>query len=443
MRGLLLGMVGALSAPAAAGLVAALAAPAAAASGIDLSDLPPRKQVAVICSVAAAIKQGVPANILLAVAEIEGGRPGQWVRNANGTYDVGPMQLNTRYLADLQRRYGVTAAAAASGGCYPYELAAWRLSKHLRRDKGDLLTRAANYHSRTPRHNRKYRRKLKDRSLKWKRWLDRRFGTPKREAPRPHAAAAAVTREQDAGDLLGLLGGTADDGPCRSVGRPHAGRLRGGVQVPRHRGYIIRDPRRSWATTSTVQWLTRAFDEAGGLGPRARVLDLSLRRGGPMRGHRSHQSGRDVDLTYYRRSCQGPCELRATTAPSLDAVRQWRLLQGWLRRGEAEFIFIDYRLQAPLYRAALRAGASEAQLHRWFQYPRGKDFRGGIVRHVDHHDDHLHVRFRCAQRDEGCRSPGRAVAASTDEASTEDEGPGWMQLITGDGGLGSLMELLE
>ncbi|MBK9663459.1 MAG: conjugal transfer protein TrbN, partial [Nitrosomonas sp.] len=59
-----------------------------------MMDLPPDMQERVVCSIAAAIKNEIPANILLAIAEKEGGKPGQWVRNNNGTYDVGVMQFN-------------------------------------------------------------------------------------------------------------------------------------------------------------------------------------------------------------------------------------------------------------------------------------------------------------------------------------------------------------
>lgn len=64
-----------------------------------IPDLPPVMEERVVCSVVAAVRWQVPANLVLAVAEVEGGRPGLWVRNANGTHDVGPMQLNTAYLA--------------------------------------------------------------------------------------------------------------------------------------------------------------------------------------------------------------------------------------------------------------------------------------------------------------------------------------------------------
>jgi hypothetical protein len=114
-----------------------------------LADIPSHLQERVVCSISAAVKYEVPANLVLAVAEKEAGKPGQWVRNSNGTHDVGPMQFNTTYLRDLAR-YGITANDVAAAGCYPFDLAAWRLRMHLRNDKSDLWTKAANYHSRTP-----------------------------------------------------------------------------------------------------------------------------------------------------------------------------------------------------------------------------------------------------------------------------------------------------
>jgi len=88
--------------------------------------LPPQVLERVVCSISAAAKYEVPANIVLAVAEKEGGRPGQWKANRNGTHDVGPMQFNTSYLSDLAR-YGITASEVAVAGCYSFDLAAWRL----------------------------------------------------------------------------------------------------------------------------------------------------------------------------------------------------------------------------------------------------------------------------------------------------------------------------
>ena len=139
-------------------------------------DLPPQLQERVVCSISAAVKYAVPANIILAVAEKEAGKPGQWVRNSNGTHDVGPMQFNTSYLRDLSR-YGITADDVAAAGCYAFDLAAWRIRGHLKNDKGDLWTKAANYHSRTPRHNAVYRSDLRVKAAKWADWLEARFVT--------------------------------------------------------------------------------------------------------------------------------------------------------------------------------------------------------------------------------------------------------------------------
>ena len=128
------------------------------------------------CSISAAVKYEIPANILLAIAEKEGGKPGQWVSNSNGTHDVGPMQFNTAYLHELAR-YGITADDVAVAGCYPFDLAAWRLRMHIRNDKGDLWTKSANYHSRTPKHNEAYRADLMRKANKWADWLEARFTT--------------------------------------------------------------------------------------------------------------------------------------------------------------------------------------------------------------------------------------------------------------------------
>lgn len=140
-------------------------------------DLPPHLHERVVCSISAAARYDVPANLILAVAEQEGGKPGQWVRNVNGTHDVGAMQFNTAYLATDLARYGITPTDVAAPGCYAYELASWRLRSHLRNDKGDLWTRAANYHSRTPAYNAAYRSQLMQRAAKWAVWLGARFPT--------------------------------------------------------------------------------------------------------------------------------------------------------------------------------------------------------------------------------------------------------------------------
>ena len=156
-------------------------------------DLQPQLQERVVCSISAAAKYDIPANLLLAVAEQEGGKTGQWVRNTNGTHDIGAMQFNTAYLASELARYGITPVDVAAAGCYAYDLASWRLRMHLRNDQGDLWTRAANYHSRTPQYNAIYRAQLVQRAAKWGAWLEARFATldvtPGTPGPAPRSAS--------------------------------------------------------------------------------------------------------------------------------------------------------------------------------------------------------------------------------------------------------------
>jgi hypothetical protein len=180
---------------------------------LSIDGLPSQLQERVICSISAAAKYRVPANIVLAIAEKEGGRPGQWVSNRNGTHDVGPMQFNTAYLSDLAR-YGITANDVAMAGCYSFDLAAWRLRQHLRKDKGDLWTRAANYHSRTPQYNSVYRADLMRKATKWADWLDTRFVTY--DFSKASAAHPVAENQQGAKPKMELLpkkglGATVED----------------------------------------------------------------------------------------------------------------------------------------------------------------------------------------------------------------------------------------
>ena len=86
-------------------------------------------------------------------------------------------RFNTAYLSDLAR-YGITPDDAAQPGCYPYELAAWRIRLHIKQDKGDVWTKASNYHSRTPTVNATYRADLMVKAAHWADWLEDRFKAP-------------------------------------------------------------------------------------------------------------------------------------------------------------------------------------------------------------------------------------------------------------------------
>jgi LysM repeat protein len=195
--------------------------------------------------------------------------------------------------------------------------------------------------------------------------------------------------------------------PSQAIGPTNRGRLENGVRLPSHRGYVVRTPARAYGTEETTRWIVAAFDAVNARFKSTKVVrihDISDRDGGRIRDHKSHQNGRDADISYYQKECSSNgCRFEDFRSSELDVARQWTLLEYWLRHGQAEMIFVDYRLQAKLYRYARRKGVTKAQLDRWIQYPRGKYEPNGVIRHFPNHEDHLHVRFVCPYSDLKCR----------------------------------------
>ena len=137
----------------------------------DTPDFYAYRPADIACVVVAAQKQGVPANVLLALSSIESGKNGQLVKNSNGSLDLGHFQINTIHWKPngIFAAYPkITQKDVAWRGCYNAELAAYLLKKVLEDNSGqDFWTRAANYHSRTPKFNAIYRKKLIPLSVKW------------------------------------------------------------------------------------------------------------------------------------------------------------------------------------------------------------------------------------------------------------------------------------
>lgn len=193
-----------------------------------------------------------------------------------------------------------------------------------------------------------------------------------------------------------------------SKGSPSSGELVHGHRLPPGVGYAIRDADRSYATDETVRGLVAAFEhlqKGDPHAPRLWVHDLSLRHGGPMNEHRSHQSGRDADVAYPQKSCaRGTCDFHRIGADEIDPRHAFELLRYLLERDQLEAVFVDYRLQAPLYRYAREHGATAEELQSWFQYPHGRDYPLGVIRHFPKHDDHMHLRFACHASDSECKT---------------------------------------
>lgn len=119
----------------------------------------------------------VPFQLLLAVNSVEMGNTGQKVGNSNGTHDNGAFQINSIHYNRVKQITGASAYDISNRGCFNAEFAAMLLSEainHPKKRSEDYFTRAAGYHSWTPKYNRVYRKKLVRYTNEWTIWLQQR-----------------------------------------------------------------------------------------------------------------------------------------------------------------------------------------------------------------------------------------------------------------------------
>ena len=169
----------------------------------------------------------------------------------------------------------------------------------------------------------------------------------------------------------------------RAVGKPFAGRLIDGVQLPAEgRDFWTYDwglrtspnrPWRRWGTDRLIRTLLDVLGEyraANPEAPRVGVADLSRPHGGRFGrnfgglGHSSHQNGLDVDVLY----------------PRIDGLER----RAWAPR------LVDETLAQDLLDRFVAAGATQIYTG-WSLHLRGPR---KIVVKLAHHDDHMHVRVR-------------------------------------------------
>lgn len=237
---------------------------------------------------------------------------------------------------------------------------------------------------------------------------------PASDAPAiPGAAPDCACRPRDE------VGG---DAPSRSVGYPWRGRLEGGLRLtasPRIHLMEVDVPRGNfWGTRSLVHLLQRVAERVAAAAPGARlnVGELSRRGGGNLVGHRSHESGRDVDLGFYLTDEAGvPYEPRrfvnvnrhgrgrdGETAVRFDDLRNWLLIAALVgdEGSPVQHAFVHRSVRARILAEGRRQGASEALLA---QVERVVISPG--VRHP--HRNHFHVRIYCPAEDvPACRDRG-------------------------------------
>ena len=115
------------------------------------------------CLIMAAQHYTIPPAVLVGIYKAEGGKVGQEVANKNGSYDLGPMQINTIWVPELSEEWGVSKDTARrlirDDMCTNVNVAAWILRTHLDETQ-NLMQAVAHYHSRTPEFGTKYKKRV-------------------------------------------------------------------------------------------------------------------------------------------------------------------------------------------------------------------------------------------------------------------------------------------
>ncbi len=125
------------------------------------------------CLKAAAEVHHVPAGVLVLLISVEAGRLGAVSQNANGTVDIGPMQVNDTWLSKIAGHWGASREEAyralRDSFCANVEGGAWILRQALDEARGDLWEGVALYHSHTPVHKLEYMRLVYEQAMRLKR----------------------------------------------------------------------------------------------------------------------------------------------------------------------------------------------------------------------------------------------------------------------------------
>lgn len=115
------------------------------------------------CLLLAAQTYNIPPAVMIGIHQVEGGRVGQAVGNTNGTYDLGPMQINTLWVPELAEFWGVSQSTALrwirDDACTNMGVSAWILRQHLN-ETNSLSKAISYYHSRTPHLGRAYKTRV-------------------------------------------------------------------------------------------------------------------------------------------------------------------------------------------------------------------------------------------------------------------------------------------
>jgi penicillin-insensitive murein endopeptidase len=218
------------------------------------------------------------------------------------------------------------------------------------------------------------------------------------------SAFAAPALGQTAQSLFAARGAPSPHDP-HPVGRHAQGCLAGGVQLP-ETGPTWQAMRLSrnhhWGHPETLAFIEDLSREAARLGWRGLYIgDIGQARGGPVKGHASHQTGLDIDIWYTpatrldlsRRDRErlSAIDVRAADQRSVNGnwtVTHHRLLAAAASDPRTNRIFVT----APVkLRMCADTGGNRAWLRK--------------IRPWWGHNDHFHVRLNCPAGAAGCVDP--------------------------------------
>lgn len=236
------------------------------------------------------------------------------------------------------------------------------------------------------------------------------FAAPVSAAPRKSASAKASkeknTEKAEAVDPLDLSDAELErrvKKDLASLGSMSVGHANSGVQFnPVHMGksdtWVLMEPGLAYGTQETVDYLTKAIAAVNAKHADCHKLyigHLSAKSGGHLNPHKSHQTGRDVDISYFYKDRDTLKWYRSVNAENLDRERTWTFVRSLITDTDVQYIFINTSVQKLLKEHALSIGEDEAWLDSIFQYrqKRGKVGDVPIIRHARGHDTHIHVRF--------------------------------------------------
>ncbi|MCR9162772.1 MAG: penicillin-insensitive murein endopeptidase [bacterium] len=177
-----------------------------------------------------------------------------------------------------------------------------------------------------------------------------------------------------------------------SAGSPNNGTLVNGVALPQTELFDVWKPEWAYGSTHAVGVVVEAiatFRQRTGWDGTLTIGSMSKFGGGHFPPHKSHQSGRDVDIRLPRLDGSGAHPNHAQT----DWHAAWALISAFIDTGEVQVIFLSRRLHGMLRAAAKDMGATPRELARI----------GTIISHSKGHNAHLHIRMKCGVDETDCQ----------------------------------------